>query len=139
MNHKVLFNGDGSMLFRFEGLGDMVPLAEFEKLTAERDAALAQNAELVAQVETLKQCIKDWCGTLRYQSVAGSYVQFSEKQQAAINSTPTQCLRDVKAEAGRDGFVAGYLRAIHWPTSCDENHAGYNADQYAARVKAGLE
>lgn len=48
-----------------------------------------------------------------------------------------QCLLDIKAEAGRAGFVAGcyYENAVHFNDApCDIN---IGADQYAAKVRRG--
>lgn len=101
MNHKVLFNGDGSMLFRFEGLGDMVPIAEFEKLTSDRDSALAQNAELVAHAALCKKAFDDLSGHCLSNGVFNAWNQAMDctSLNAAMSSTSTQHLRDRDAEA----------------------------------------
>ena len=91
-------------------------MAAYEKLTAERDSALAQNAELMAQVEALKGKVfaaynfqlnvnaDNKSGVLQVFEMLGDAFQ-------AAKITPTQHLRDRDAEVGRAGFVAGFYKA----------------------------
>ncbi len=60
--------------------------------------------------------------------------------EAAIESTPTQSLNKIKAEAGRSGFIAGYSKC--WVDSTGSRRApsviiSHMAKQYAERVKQG--
>ena len=52
---------------------------------------------------------------------------------AEINKTPQQCIAEIKAEAGRAGFVAGRLRGVDY-FKLTEAQA---ADEYAAKVRGG--
>ena len=98
-----------------------------EKLESERDAALAREAELVAQVEVLRIAALN-----AIQRMSGGEAKADLRD--AYDATPTQHLRDIQAEAGRAGFVAGY-DAGH--TYRFANIGNELADEYAERVKAG--
>ena len=107
-------------------------IGDIEKLTAERDAALAQNAELVAQVEVLRIAALN-----AIQQMSGGEAKADLRD--AYDATPTQCLRDIQAEAGRAGFVAGanWLYASQLETDVIEDDKVDAANRYAERVKAG--
>lgn len=65
-----------------------------------------QNVELMAQVEFLRGVM---------QSMADSHVEDGEIEAADqflihLKPTPTQCLNQIRAEAGKTGFIAGYHR-----------------------------
>lgn len=64
-------------------------------VTTERDA-------LQAQVEVLRIALSK----CRYDSLNMSFVEWSEVQ-SAYRATPAACLAQVRAEAGRAGFIAG--------------------------------
>lgn len=105
---------------------------EFNAIIAERDAALAQNAELVAKIDAIKDA---WMA-------AGSWPNTVEEKQAianAINATPTQCLRDIQAEAGRAGFLEGVRQMAENEIGWFGNDADSCANHYALRVKDGYE
>jgi myosin heavy subunit len=105
------------------------------ELTAECDNALAQNAELVAQVEKMRSALE-----LAFISVKTCYKQdlapYSDVVQVekAIKLSPKNNLRDRDAEVGRAGFVACLNLAnsagLEWVTYHD-------ADQYAEKVRRG--
>lgn len=109
---------------------------EFNAIIAERDAALAQNAELVAQAERMRSALE-----LAFISVKTCYKQdwapYSDvvTVEKAIKLSPTQCLREVEAKAGRAGFLA----CSEWIDNDDYKFhtVAEAADDYAARVKAG--
>ena len=106
--------------------------ARLEHATNQRDAALAREAELVAKIDAIKDA---WMA-------AGSWPHTVDEKQGianAINATPTQCLRDIQAEAGRAGFVAGanWLYASQLETDVIEDDKVDAANRYAERVKAG--
>ena len=105
------------------------------ELTAERDAALAQNAELVAQVEIVRSGLIDarkWVDERN--NVCDKAKDFCDTLTDIIESTPTQCLRDIQAEAGRAGFVEASQYNF---TVVSDHFINGHADEYAERVKAG--
>lgn len=108
-----------------------------KELTAERNNVLAQNSELVAQVDQLKELARFW--------IAQSEPRNASKQEyntwlalghnsTVMAATPTQHLRDRDAEAGRAGFVAGCEYAGDGFCSIPDAQA---ADQYAEKVRRG--
>lgn len=112
---------------------------EFNAIIAERDAALAQNAELVAQAERMRSALE-----LAFISVKTCYKQdwapYSDvvTVEKAIKLSPTQCLREVEAKAGRAGFIAGtdnYFDRHYDKAVSDEVLAA--ADQYADLIRRG--
>jgi len=104
---------------------DYVAASDYEKLKAERDA-------LAAQVETLLTAI-DYVISGR-----GDYTDLSE----AMESTPAQCLSDIKAEAARAGFIeGGYMWSDY--TGKSQHKLDYlidieaDAAEYAAKIRNG--
>jgi len=136
------------------------------RLTAERDAALAQNAELVAQVEALKKAaVPNEHGKNRYgvdvayfrnvinRELNRSLMDFKPSELARVFARLSRTadskvllekefigehLRDIQAEAGRAGFVAGFEKCIkdHNIVFIASNYIGHS-ENYAKRVKAG--
>ena len=84
--------------------------------------------ELQAQVEILKGVM---------QSMADAHLEDGETEAAEqflihIRATPAACLAQVKAEAGRSGFVAGYGAGL----DCRFTNIGVElADEYAERIR----
>ncbi len=107
---------------------------EFNAIIAERDNALAQNAELVAQVVDLKSACQLAIDMFKVNDI--NVPNTIETLEDVVNATPAQCLSDIQAEAGRAGFMA----CCAWIDS-DEVKRTYSdeqaANQYAERVKAG--
>lgn len=104
---------------------------EFNAITAERDAALAQNAELVAQNEAVRQACLDWENT----ETPNAWQLIFDEIKRCANAAPQQCLRDVKAEAIEN--AANLLRFA--PVEGGQRWALRHADllEHAARVKVG--
>lgn len=139
-------------------------------MTAERDALLdvkQQNAELMAQVEALSMSDEDieglivWlsefeqsvdvgCGTI--ESPAAALI----KHLVKLKQTPTQCLRQIQADAGEKVITECQLILERVPTTYRENPGmGFSSKiedktakqlkqelrkdfaTYASRVKAG--
>lgn len=97
-----------------------------KSLIAERDAALAQNAELVAQVEFWKDTAED-CATM------GTKVEACHRFEAALKKSPPQHLQDIQADA-----VSDFIEFMHKSRDCQLCEKSLNAaTQYAERVKAG--
>ncbi len=98
-----------------------------------RQELLAQNAELVAQVEVLKSCAQQLSFEIANDPSEPDFKSFAQLQDV-MAATPSQCLRQIQADAGRDGFVACSDRlysVFKWSVPEDW------ADEYASRVKAG--
>ena len=64
--------------------------------------------ELTAQVEVLRSALKLAQESARSDYKQG-YLKYGDynKIELALIETPTQCLREIQAEAGRAGFIAG--------------------------------
>lgn len=96
--------------------------------------------ELVAQVGILTSHIKSVAET--YSNNTGHEPSLSvfhralDEAQDAAQITPQQHLRQIQADAGRAGFIAGHWAGRNYDpgiTPSDDEAA----DKYAARVKAG--
>lgn len=57
MAYKVLTDGNGSKLIRVVGMGDYMPLKDYEALRLERDA-------LAMKFEKVKEAYKNLCGVI---------------------------------------------------------------------------
>lgn len=82
-------------------------MSDLEKLTAERDALAAQVEALRDALQAVMASIgggKKFCGHEFDCICAG------DKARAALAATPQQHLAEIRAEAGRAGFVAGFKR-----------------------------
>lgn len=86
-------------------------------LTDDRDAALAQNAELARLLRAAEQ----------------------QTAQLTLIALGDISLRDIQAEAGRAGFVAGYGKCWResYGTKPNTDSVDEYADSYADRVKDG--
>ena len=62
-----------------------------------------------------------------------------ETLQDAIESTPQQCLLDVKAEAGRAGFIEGVRQMCENEIGWFDHDAESCANHYATKVRQGGE
>lgn len=106
--------------------------AKFEQAIAERDNALVQNAELVTMVESLRVALDS---VVNYPF--GVTYSHMLPAKAVLESTPTQCLRDIQSESGRAGFVAG----LAYPDKVRFDGATRNpvfaADEYAEKIRRG--
>ena len=99
---------------------------------------LAENEALAAQIETLKSlfpldCLVGCDGMLNYP------IKKYNNVVDAFNLAPQQCLAEIKAEAGRAGFIAGYHKMhIEFVGSLASSEgAEFAANQYAAKVQQG--
>ena len=116
---------------KVDALSDMVNI-----LKSERDA-------LAAQVESLRKVANDAIhfASIRKGKVCADPMFVMQQLQNRIDATPQQCLRDVKAEAGRKGFITGackWVAAVH-PIYAEDAKPDIeaDADQYAAKVRQG--
>lgn len=116
--------------------------ARLEHAVSQRDNALAQNAELVAQVERLRAALtglkESYCRD-PFKATSAERAEDGKRLSEVsdlIKLTPTQCLREVEAKAGRAGFVAGYMLCNDGSPLIAHNYQGF-ADNYAESIKAG--
>lgn len=107
---------------KVEALSDMV-----EILKAERDV-------LAAQLDVLRTAALN---AISFMSGGTAKAELRD----AYDATPQQCLRDVQAEAGRLGFIAG---ACRWVAEVHPDYAAdvapdieADADKYAESVQQG--
>ena len=92
------------------------------------DELQQRNAELAAQVELLRN------GVTHFNRSRGDMNPLLK----AYLSTPAQCLAEVKAQAGRDGFLAGIdaRRGIEYDVhNGDWKAADRAADEYANTIR----
>ena len=135
--------------------GGYVEASEAEAIVAERDSALAQNAELVAMVDrlnnfsneriamaaTLRNCIEKvlGCEELVFNSDVVLVVssELVDDIRCALDATPTQHLRDRDAEVGRAGFVEGVRQMAENEIGWFGHDVDSCANQYAEKVRSG--
>lgn len=105
----------------------------YNDLSAHINSINTQNAELVAQVEMLRAALE-----ATRQPHMDYIPKLDKTARQMLDATPAQCLRQIQADAGRAGFVAG---AKYVYTS---RELGYFPDvlelvslDYVERVKAG--
>jgi hypothetical protein len=117
--------------------------AEIEKLKAERDA-------LAAQVEVLQQHRRELLDLIYNNAigqVAMSYpidgeamakhafsITGIDATSTAKELTPAACLAEMRAEAGRAGFIAGFNVCHNYEGQMDLSEL---SDQYAERIRQG--
>lgn len=106
-------------------------MKSYEELLAERDA-------LAAQIETLKSlfpldCLVGCDGMLNYP------IKKYNNVVDAFNSAPQQCFAEIKAEAGRAGFLEGVRQMCDNEIGMLGHDAESCANHYAARVRLGFE
>jgi hypothetical protein len=108
---------------------------QIDTIIAERDSALAQNAELVAQVENLKSSLIFVASVFSGDNAKehAEYIDWSEIHNL-ISKTPAQHLRDRDAEKGRAAFVAGFNTCFNYDGDLDLAELSNN---YSQQVKNG--
>lgn len=116
-------------------------LIDNQKLESDRDALAAQVEAMTAHGSTLATAASMATGAMAVGSpVTKLCVEAVKRFNAVKASAPQQCLRDVKAEAGRAGFFAAINLVRMQPERA--NHAVFvcqKADEYAAKVRKGGE
>lgn len=108
----------------------------YEELQVENERLVADNERLVAQVEMLREVANDaiYFATKRKDKVCADPMFVMQQLQGRIGATPLQCLNEIRAEAGRAGFVAGYDAGHEYRFS---NLGDELADEYAEKVRNG--
>ena len=108
----------------------------FKDLEAERDA-------LQAQVEALSKLHSDLTNAdmVFEDDVHSGYLITTEQidEMEHLLATPTACLDEVRAEAGRAGYLQGQLDAMGDPDEIDKEHAEFRAHQYAESIRREVE
>ena len=107
-----------------------------------------QNQALAAQVEALHKAIETALHGTVFDEVGNrdddGLIPFHETKTAvivlqnALAATPQHHLRQVRADAGRDGFIAGYMLCNDDSPLIKHNYEGF-ANQYHASILAGKE
>lgn len=111
-----------------------------DKLEPERDALVAQVEACSAALKSLLETPLGIGGSL--QSDGQFYYKVPEsvfkKVESTLAKTPEQCLREIQAEAGRAGFVAGMNYCINF---LDSNYPTLGiedcANDYVAELQQG--
>jgi hypothetical protein len=103
-----------------------------DEILAERDALAAQNIKMMQAILYCTIYLDD----NKLNSIATGSKAHNMLADAVV-STPQQCLAEIKAEAGRAGFVAGYhkmhIEFVGSPANGDG--AEFAANQYAAKIR----
>jgi hypothetical protein len=123
-------------------LDKMVP-SDLRQLIGDKERAEAERDALAAQVEVLQSWLRQVAELINLDggTAIDWLIDTHQEMLSAAKSTPAACLAQVRAEAGRAGFVAG----AEWWAKCeledtlhlDEQSA---ADRWAESIwKGGLE
>jgi hypothetical protein len=97
--------------------------------------------ELMAQVAGMKDEISDFCAALDGMLMAGlepDEIAEDLEKRLSHHDSPTQCLREIQAEAGRAGFIAGadsYFDRHYDKSVSDE--VLLSAEKYAEHIRQG--
>lgn len=107
-------------------------MKSYEELLAERDAFAAQSLRMA---EFIRLSAKKWEWTPEVEPTFWNLLRVAN----VANETPQQYLAEIKAEAGRAGFVAGanwlYVSQLEFDVVEDQKVDA--ADKYAAKVRQG--
>lgn len=110
--------------------------AERDALAKEVDAANDRIGELTEErgaLSVMTECLKQHMSRFHEIDGAFSAAQWQNTANALVKLTPQQCLRDVKAETGRAGFIVG----CHCGAKYNIHDWDNQADEYAATVRQG--
>jgi hypothetical protein len=104
---------------------------DFDQLRDSNDKLKTERDALAAQVGLIRET---W-GKAKLSEMCNDITSIRK----AINATPVQCLAEIRAEAGRAGFVAGinYLDKVWCKDATSDVVVA--ADEYAAKVRQGGE
>lgn len=109
-------------------LDKMVP-SDLRQLIGDKERAEEQCKALAAQVEVLRKPLQSMVELMDCGDESGAGSKWHAEATTALSATPTACLAQVRAEAGRAGFIAG--------TKLLMGDRETNADQYAKRILQG--
>jgi hypothetical protein len=100
------------------------------------DYERGKNAELAAQVEVLGDKLSEVVALLAVDGMTAVQWLLDNCQEIEklTDFEPEDCLLEVKADAGRDGFIEG----VYWVTSCEfPISKTIAANQYASKIRDG--
>ena len=102
------------------------------------DALIKENTELKAQVNALMKCLKSESrgGIIKDMRLMSGRIEWYDKVKQVLDSTPEQCLIDVKISAFRDGFNES---AEGWNAEHGLNAEGIEdiVKEYADKLRGG--
>lgn len=116
----------------------------YDELLAGRDA-------LAAQVAIVKTAYGDLVGAINnlddtdtdseeiIDEMWGLVFSVMQDGWNSFSREPQQCLAEIKAEAGRAGYLQGMLDALSGPSGKEIGAAFFRADEYADEVRQGGE
>lgn len=120
---------------------EYVTLSDYEKLKAERDALATQVAAYKERSSELYKLCDELIDHLRYNKAERDEVlnEFWDKQDAIkhVPRDPQQGLADIRAEAGRAGYLAAlcdYHQIFEVDCNLTMKEAAY---QYATKIRKG--
>ena len=103
----------------------MTELEQTKQALADRTAELEQVKrvanELAAQVERLREAFNS---AVTWEGV-----------REAFKETPAQCIAEIRAQAGREGFIAGCYCGASYNVYDWDNQADYHANQIRQQAK----
>lgn len=140
---ETMRNAKPSELYSFDADGSVIHKKEPAPFYTEEDVRKLQSErnDLAATVEALQGGIREIMINIGAGATMSEICEMVYIMESGFSATPQQHLRDVRAEAGRAGFIEGYDSCWfqHYGTRAPEHATAYSADQYAASVKAGVE
>ena len=99
--------------------------------------------ELLAERDTLKyhlsRVLSAYGGNSGFEPSLSVFCRAIDEAREIINETPSQCLAEIKAEAGKAGFVEGVRQMCDNEIGILGHDAESCANHYAARVRLGFE
>ena len=90
-------------------------------------------AELVAQVESVRQACLDWENT----ETPNAWQLIFDEIKRCANAKPRQCLRDIQAEAGKTGYMQGIYDWREAEEKYQNFDITFSANEYAASIAKG--
>jgi len=111
--------------------GKIVTRDDYRALTATVDAL----RDALDKIANWNECTSEFRVNFGSKGERDFYRAVAAK---ALEATPQHHLRQVRADAGRDGFIAGYMLCNDGAALLKHNYNGM-ADKYAASILAGKE
>lgn len=89
----------------------------------------------------LSRVLSAYGGNSGFEPSLSVFCRAIDEARELIDATPQQCLAEIKAEAGRAGFIAGYHKMhIEFVGSLASSEgAEFAADQYADKIRQGVD
>jgi len=142
MAYKILFDGNGGPVIRVVGVGDFIRFeahnAALVNANAERDQMAAKAAALDALIVAMQDRAALYLqpdGEPNANFISYILTMLDGPEQRAAQAAPVQCLANLRADAGRAGYIAGVNdRACDY---MDPQQGQKGADEYTAKVRGG--